>query len=131
MSVNIHAHWEGVAAQRAALPPGDEFYIISIESPDHSKHRPGVVCGASRETTAIRLKERTHRLATKAEIAAHHADVQKRTAELASEEVKKRQQFALPKELNDLVIALVANTSQPQPQPDSQEEPEPKKKRGE
>ena len=124
MAISTQEYWRGFARQREALPPGDAFYLISIESKDHSDHKPGVVVQVKRELAAKCLFEQTHRMANKAEIAQHLADTAERDRYYAAEEMKRKQQFALPKELNDLVIALAAN-AKPQP------EPEPTKKRGE
>ncbi len=117
---NIHQYWRGIAQQREALPPGDEFFLISMESKDHSRHKAGVVCAVLRELAAKCLNERTHRLATEEEIVAYKADLQRRTDELAAEEVKKKQQFALPAELNTLVMAMLAN-AQPKATPTPEE----------
>jgi predicted phage tail protein len=115
MGINIHEYWRGFAAQRAALPPGDAFFIVSIESKDHSNHKPGVVVEVTRETAAKCLYERTHQLASEDQIAAYKQDMADRTERANAEEVKRKQQFALPKELNDLVIAVLANASNPPP----------------
>jgi hypothetical protein len=124
MAISTQEYWRGFARQREALPPGDSFYLISIASKDHTDHKPGVVVQVKRELAAKCLFEATHRLADEEEINEHLAKTAERDRYYAAEEVKRKQQFALPKELNDLVIALAAN-AKPQPEPQS------KPKRGE
>jgi hypothetical protein len=124
MGISTQEYWRGFARQREALPPGDSFYLISIESKDHSDHKPGVVVEVKRELAAKCLFEQTHRLASDEEIKLHHEKTALLDRQYAAEEMKRKQQFALPQELNDLVIALAANAK---PQPDTQSKP----KRGE
>ena len=114
MPINLHEYWAGVRAQRDSLPPGNEFWLVSIPSKDHAMHKAGVVCAADRQTTAKVLFEQTHRLASPEEIAQYHAEVQERTTKLAADEQARKQQFAPPPELQNLVAAALI-AAQPQP----------------
>jgi hypothetical protein len=122
---NIATHWQRVQAQRAALPPGEEFFVTTVASDKAPGMRVGVTSEVKREIAAELLALMTHRLATKEEIEEFHSSAKLRSDDLARVEAAKKQQYALPEELKPLLAAALASVFQ---QPQNGEAPSPPEK---
>lgn len=117
-TLSIQEYWQRVRALQAdlvaSLPQGAEqlFWIIT-EADQRSGLTGGTVCQCDAEMTAKMLFARTHRLATEAEVAAHNKAESDTRAVNAETEYKRKQNFALPKELTDLMtVAAQAAVNQ-------------------
>jgi hypothetical protein len=94
----VQTYWLRVAAERANIKAPTVF-ITSLDNPERGVN-PGAVCEVHKETAARRLAERTHRLASQAEIKTFHDEQAARDRELRIQNEKRTQSpLALTTEL--------------------------------
>jgi hypothetical protein len=108
-NISIHEYWERVLAIAAKLP--DVVTVIS-EGDDRTGARAGAVCLCDAKTAAQLLFARTHRVATEQEIADHEKAQSVERTRLTEIEYKRKQNFALPSELTDLIRMAVKGATQ-------------------
>lgn len=94
----------------------DVFFLTSL---DNSQKGGGVIAGRffdipTREQAARLIADKTHRLSTPEEIEQFHSDLKRRTDELAAIELSRKQQFAMPQELQTLVASAATLIHQQQ-----------------
>ena len=103
-NISIHEYWQRVLAIAADLP--DVVTVIS-EGDDRTGARAGAVCLCDAKTAAQLLFSRTHRVATEQEVVDHEKAQSDERVRLADVEYKKKQNFALPTELTNLIDMAV------------------------
>jgi hypothetical protein len=103
-NISIHEYWERVLAIAAKLP---EVVTVISEGDDRTGARAGAVCLCDAKTAAQLLFSRTHRIATEQEIADYEKAQSEERVRLADLEYKKKQNFALPTELTNLIDMAV------------------------
>lgn len=98
-------YWNQVRKQEADLRKSGKgpYYLVSLDHPEKGITSGRVVGMADPGYAAKLIIDRTHRLATREEIAASQQDLARRTEQLAVETLAKKQKFALPQDLQDLV----------------------------
>jgi len=101
--MDIQKYWRDVIATAEELPNEKVFYLTSLNNADKGTTAGRVCDMTNRKEVARRIVEATHRLSTPAEIERFHADQKRQTEELAEIELKRKQQFAMPQELQTLV----------------------------
>ncbi len=101
--MDLTAYWNAVRAAQAKLPHQQMYYLISIENADRGTTAGRVMDLTDPKMVARRIVERTHILATPAEIAAHITAQDKAADDLAEIEQARKGSLAMPKELQDLV----------------------------
>jgi hypothetical protein len=106
--MNIYEYWQGVRQVAATLP--ETVYIVSVDNQVRGTSA-GMVCACTREVAARRIFEGTHRLAAEEEIAAYLASEDAERRRIVEEEYRRKQQFALPSELAELVRLAVEQRS--------------------
>ncbi len=107
---NQAAYWARVVAVRSELP---EFvWLTSLENHDRGTTE-GVVALVDRETAALCLVNKTHRAAEQHEVDQYKTADRSASEAIREEEYKRKQHFALPKELSDLVSAAVRGVPAP------------------
>lgn len=106
MSNAVQTYWQRVGIERAAIKSSTVF-ITSLDNPERGVN-PGAVCEVTREYGARRLAERTHRLASPAEIRTFHEEqaVRDRDCRIATERQKERSVLALTPELAERIGML-------------------------
>ncbi len=107
--MDIRRYWADVRRVEETLPaptnPPTIIYLTSLDNADKGT-TAGMVCDMiDRTAAARRLVEGTHRLSTPDEVIQHEARQKAQVEELAAIEIKRKQQFALPQELQTLVAA--------------------------
>lgn len=108
--MDIRAYWTQVRAIEATLEPQGIapnglpiYYLTSIDNPEKGS-TPGQVADIAKSGEAARrLVERTHRVATEAEIFRFTENLKRQTDELAQIDIARKQQFAMPTELQTLI----------------------------
>jgi hypothetical protein len=98
--VDQKLYWAKVREIEASLPPGPQILIAEEDGTNAAVE-------VSHEGAAKRLVEKSHRLATVDEIAKWRAGQKAAIEQSQREEYARKQQFALPNELNQLVTALL------------------------
>lgn len=111
--MNIQEFWAEVNRIAAQLPLGDVVYVCSL---DCKTHAGGTIAGrvseAPRKVAAEWIVQGTHRVATPEEITKHDQAAAEQAKAIAAAEYKRKQNFALPEELTNLITAAVAGTQQ-------------------
>jgi len=104
--MDAKAFWGEVAKARATLPDTSTVFLMSLDcvSP---RSVGGVVVDVPTEKAGEFITLKTHRLATKAEIAQHHEENERARRAISDAEYRRKQHFSLPQELNDLIAAAV------------------------
>ena len=114
--MDLLKYWNDVRTEMAKLPRQRIFYLVSIENPDKGITAGRVMDLSDPKQVARRIVERTHILASAEQIAAHQADQERQSEELAAVELARKGQLAMPKELQDLVRLATRNVAPDQPQ---------------
>ena len=103
--MDITRYWRDVALAASQLPDAPVHYLVSLDNSEKGT-TAGAVCEISDpKQVARRLVEKTHRLAKPEEAEQYREGVKRQTDELAAIEIKRKQQFAMPQELQTLVAA--------------------------
>ena len=102
-------YWQRVLAIAADLP--EVVTVISLGD-DRTGARAGAVCLCDAKTAAQLIFARTHRVATEQEIADHEKAQSDERTRLAGIENRRKQNFALPSELTDLIAMAVKGATQ-------------------
>lgn len=112
--MNLKEYWAAVNETAAKLPPGDSLYVTSIDNRRFAGGvRGGVMCEVLRKKAAELIVQGTHRISTAEELAAYQAESKTRAEEIADKEYQRKQNFALPREVADLVAAAVQGVTKP------------------
>ena len=110
--MDMQKYWGAVVHTMDQLPEAGPYYLISLSTPDGG--RAGVVVEIpAKKQAAQLLVANTHRIAQAGEIDHHQADEQTAREQLAEVEMKRKQQFAMPKEMTALLAALAAQSEKP------------------
>ncbi len=126
--MDLQKYWNDVRAEMANLPHERVFYLVSVDNSDKGITGGRVMDLSDPKQVARRIVERTHILATRAQIAAHLATQQEQSDELDAIELKRKGNLAMPKELQDLVRLATRNVAADQPQPTPAPPAKPKEK---
>jgi hypothetical protein len=102
--MSVHEYWQTVRKIASDLP--EAVYLTSLDSRTRGT-QAGAVCLCSREIAARRIAEGTHRVATEAEVEQYKAHLEAERRRIVEEDYRRKQQFALPSELAELVRAAV------------------------
>lgn len=98
--VDQKAYWAKVREIESSLPDGPQILIYEEDGSNTAVE-------VTRISAAQRLVEKSHRLATAEEIAQWRAGQKAAIEQSQRDEYARKQQFALPNELNQLVTALL------------------------
>lgn len=100
--MDMQAYWRGIRGIESSLPAGDQVYLTSVENRE-KQSVGGRTSPVGRKLAAKMIADKTHRLATDEEIAAWHVAEDASRAHHAELEYSRKQQFAMPKELEGFV----------------------------
>lgn len=105
---DIRAYWGRVNARLASLPPDEVLFVTSLDNPERAGGvTAGRVSEVRRKHAAELIVMNTHRLSTPEEITAYHTEAKVRSEDIAEKEYQRKQNFALPREVANLVAAAV------------------------
>ena len=108
--MNIRDYWQGVRSVANTLP--ELVMVISIPNAERGTIE-GKVSECHREAAARLIFGQTHRQATESEVQAHQTRQAETRKQIIEAEYKRKQQFALPEELSNLVKLALAGQQEP------------------
>jgi hypothetical protein len=114
--MNIREYWQGVRRIADTLP--ETVIVMSLDKPERGT-TAGQVSECDRDTAARLIFAGTHRQATDAEVEQYKAAQAEIRKSILKAEYERKQQFALPEEVSNLIKAAVVRSQQ-----------EPERKRG-
>jgi hypothetical protein len=101
--MDLNKYWREVHAVMEQMPKAPVYYLMSLDNSEKGT-TAGQVCDiADKKLAARRLVEKTHRMATPEEAERYVAHVKRQTEELAQIEIQRKQQFAMPQDLQTLI----------------------------
>ncbi len=103
-NISIHEYWQRVLAIAADLP---DIVTVIAEADSRTGAVGGAMCEVDKKTAAQLIFARSHRIATDQEIVAYEAAQAKERIRLTEVEYKKKQQYAMPPEMAN-IVALAA-----------------------
>lgn len=110
--MDLHQYWREVHEVMDTLPKADVYFLTSIPNSEKGT-TAGSICDIGiKKEAARRIVEKTHRPSTPEEIEQFHANLKRQTEELAAIEIKRKQQFAMPQDLQTLVAAAAQSLMQ-------------------
>lgn len=118
--MDLKQYWHDVRGVMDKLPPSEMYFLISISNPDKGTTAGQVFAIADPKQAARRIVERTHVMASPADIERFHANQERQDQELAEMEYARKQQMGMPKEVQDLIKLAAASVRQDPAQPPRQ-----------
>lgn len=109
--MDIFNYWKAVRAIEDSLPPEATLLVVSLDNVERMVNA-GVICEVDRKSAAKLILGKTHRLANEKDKKIHEEREANARATILEDDFKRKQQFAMPRELTQLVeVALRAATT--------------------
>lgn len=109
--MNIREYWQGVRRISDTLP--EMVMVMSLDKPERGT-TAGQISECDRETAARLIFAGTHRQATDAEVEQYKAAQAETRKAILKAEYERKQQFALPEDVANLIKAAVVRSQEPE-----------------